>query len=94
MDKKQPKWLYTLPFFLILGVLTVCCAIPGLHPDRSYSERRELASWPEFTWESFLSGEYFDGISTWFSDTFPGREGWRTVFSWRTACFIRRRAAA
>lgn len=76
MDKKQPKWLYTLPFFLILGVLTVCCAIPGLRPDRSYSERRELASWPEFTWESFLSGEYFDGISTWFSDTFPGREGW------------------
>jgi hypothetical protein len=26
--------------------------------------------------QTLLSGEYFDGISAWFSDTFPGRETW------------------
>lgn len=76
MKNDKPKLKYVIPFFLVLAVLTVCCFVPSLHPDKSMSERRELAAFPEFSWESLASGEYFQGISTWFSDTFPGREGW------------------
>lgn len=65
-----------LPFLLVLAVLTVAAFILPLRPDRSYTEKRELAKFPEFSWEALLSGDYFDGIGTWFSDTFPGREGW------------------
>ena len=31
--------------------------------------------------EALLSGDYFDDITTWFSDTFPGREGWLAMSS-------------
>lgn len=68
-----------LPFLLVLAVLTVVAFILPLRPDRSYAEKRELAKFPAFSLEALLSGDYFDGISAWFSDTFPGREGWITA---------------
>lgn len=37
-------------------------------------EKRELAKFPEFTPESYFSGEFTEGISTWFSDTVPFRD--------------------
>ena len=46
-----------------------------LRPERSESEKRELTRFPTFTVNSFLSGEYTEQVSTWFSDTFPFREG-------------------
>ena len=63
-------------FFLLLAVLTVVAFLIPLRPTRSYSEKRELAKFPAFSAAALASGEYFDGISTWFSDTFPGRETW------------------
>ena len=81
-DKKQenPKrrisgW-YALPFFVVLAVLTVASMILPLRPTVSYMEKRELAKFPEFSLEALVSGSYFDDISLWFSDTFPGREEW------------------
>lgn len=76
MKNKKPKLYYAIPFFVVMALLMGCCFIPSLHPSKSMSERRELASFPEFSWESLASGAYFQGISTWFSDTFPGREHW------------------
>lgn len=76
MKNEKPKLYYAIPFFVVMALLMGCCFIPSLHPDKSMSERRELASFPEFSWESLASGAYFQGISTWFSDTFPGREQW------------------
>lgn len=76
MKNEKPKLFYAIPFFVVMALLMGCCFIPSLHPDKSMSERRELASFPEFSWESLASGAYFQGISTWFSDTFPGREQW------------------
>lgn len=66
----------TVPFFVVLAVLTLASFSLTLRPTVSNSEKRELAKFPAFSWESLVSGDYFDGISTWFSDTFPGREGW------------------
>ena len=65
-----------LPFLLVLAVLTLVAFILPLRPTRSYTEKRELAKFPAFSVKTLLSGEYFDGIGTWFSDTFPGRETW------------------
>ncbi|MEG2007578.1 MAG: DHHW family protein [Oscillospiraceae bacterium] len=65
-----------LPFFTVMALLTVVAFIIPLRPKESMSEKRELTAFPSFSAETLVSGEYFDGISAWFSDTFPGREGW------------------
>lgn len=78
---RQPRAGYAIPFFLVLAVLTVVSFIIPLRPTQSYSEKRNLAEFPEFSWEALSSGSYFDDITTWFSDTFPGRESWLTVSS-------------
>lgn len=70
---------YVLPFFLVLAVLTAISLAAPLRPTFSYSEKRELEKFPTFRVDALLSGDYFDGISLWFSDTFPGREVWLDV---------------
>ncbi len=72
----RPKARYAVPFFLTLAVLTVVSFIIPLRPTQSYSEKRSLAEFPEFSLEALASGSYFDDITLWFSDTFPGRESW------------------
>lgn len=67
---------YSIPFFVVLAVLTVVAFIIPLRPTQSWSEKRALAEFPEFSLEALVSGEYFDDINIWFSDTFPGRESW------------------
>lgn len=68
-----------IPFFIVLGLLTVISFIIPLRPTISNSEKRELAKFPEFSMTALLEGTYFDDITTWFSDTFPGRESWITI---------------
>ena len=46
-----------------------------LRPAVSESEKRELTPFPEFSVPDLLSGEYFTQITTWYADTYPGREG-------------------
>lgn len=81
-DKKQEKrspdtgFWKVLPFFLVLGGLTVASFVISLRPTVSYAEKRELAKFPEFSLSALADGSYFGDISTWFSDTFPGRESW------------------
>ena len=43
-------------------------------PARSENEKRELTKFPEFTISSFLSGEFTNQVSLWYSDTYPLRE--------------------
>ena len=66
----------TAIFFAVLALLTAAAFIIPLRPTRSYSEKRNLTPFPVFSMSALLSGDYFDGISAWFSDTFPGRETW------------------
>ena len=68
-----------LPFFLVLGMLTVASFVISLRPTVSYAEKRELAKFPKFTLSGLADGSYFGEITTWFSDTFPGRETWLEV---------------
>lgn len=76
---REPSFWLAIPFFVVLTVLTVVSFIIPLRPTVSYSEKRELAKFPEFTVEALISGSYFDDISAWYSDTFPGREQWLDV---------------
>ena len=62
------------PFVVVLAVLTLIAFIVPLRPETSMREKRRLHEFPAFSADALLSGEYFDGISLWFSDTFPGRE--------------------
>lgn len=73
---KNQRILLVVPFFLVLAILTVVSFIIPLRPTISNSEKRELTKFPEFSSEALMSGDYFDDITLWFSDTFPGREGW------------------
>ena len=76
---QKPSPWFAAPFFVVMAVLTVVAFIIPLRPTQSLSEKRNLAEFPEFTLEALTSGSYFDDITTWFSDTFPGREGWLEV---------------
>ena len=60
-----------IPFLVVLAVLTVVSFIIPLRPTQSQMEKRNLAQFPEFSWEALAEGSYFDDITTWFSDTFP-----------------------
>ena len=50
----------------LVGVAALTLLLPKA--DSSYYENRSLAEVPEFTWESFLSGEYFNDWETYFTD--------------------------
>lgn len=58
---------------LVLGLL-VSLIIP-LRPKFSEKEKRQLASFPSFSFAALFDGSFFRGIDSWFSDTFPFREG-------------------
>lgn len=61
--------------FIILLAGLVVFSFDFAHRETfSESEKRELAKFPEFSFSSLFSGDYFDGISLWFSDTFPFRD--------------------
>ena len=79
--KHTRSWKLAIPFFLVLTVLTVVSFLIPLRPTESYNEKRKLAEFPEFSWEALVSGDYFDDITLWFSDTFPGRESWISLSS-------------
>lgn len=61
-------------FFLMLYLGAIIAFIIPLRPTYSPSEKRYLAEFPEFSSEKLFSGDYFNDINTWFSDTFPFRD--------------------
>lgn len=74
--KKRQSRLPGLPFFLALGILTVVAWLIPLRPTVSEKEKRTLEPFPEFSLAAMADGSYFSDIGLWFSDTFPGRDGW------------------
>ena len=47
----------------------------------SHEENRNLAKFPEFTLESYLNGEYTEGIANYYNDTIPNRSFFKTIIS-------------
>ena len=77
--KQRRRRAMAAPFFTALFLLCVIAFVVPLRPKESMREKRRLAEFPEFSVSALVSGDYLDDISTWFSDTFPGREGWLDV---------------
>ena len=73
------------PFIWVLAIMTVISFIIPLRPTQSFSEKRNLAEFPDFSLEALKDGSYFDDITLWFSDTFPGRESWISLSTGITA---------
>lgn len=80
-EAEQRRIRLAIPFFVLLFAITIIAFIIPLRPSESASEKRKLAEFPEFSVDTLLSGDYFDGISLWFSDTFPGRDTWLAAAS-------------
>lgn len=84
MNKKDEKQnikevVLSMPFFTVLFFLTLVGLIVPLRPTKSVMEKRDLSSFPDFTFETLANGEYFEEIGNWFADTFPGRESWINI---------------
>ncbi len=77
--KRARRRRLAAPFFTVLFGLAVVALIIPLRPTESMREKRRLAQFPDFSVRALLSGDYFDDISTWYSDTFPGRQAWLDV---------------
>lgn len=61
-------------FLIVWIAASVCTALPVFRPSYSEIEKRELKKFPKFSFSAFVSGNYFDEIGLWFSDTFPLRD--------------------
>ncbi|MBR4852393.1 MAG: hypothetical protein IKV01_02190, partial [Clostridia bacterium] len=61
-------------FVILLGSVAILNLCQTDRPTVSEIENRNLATMPDFTWDTFLSGKYFADIADFVSDTFIGRE--------------------
>ncbi len=74
---KKPKIsakIVAICFFTVMVAGAAVALVMPLRPSYSETEKRELTKFPEFSVQALLDGSYFDGISTWYADTFPFRE--------------------
>ncbi len=71
--KRLMNTVYLVSVLLIFELIGVMFLV---FPRETVSEKeqRELAKFPELTSESYLSGEFTEGLSKWFSDTVPFRD--------------------
>ena len=63
-----------MAFFITMYFMTFLAVMLPLRPSYSDVEKRELTKFPAFSFSSLLDGTFFDGINTWFADTFPLRD--------------------
>lgn len=63
---------------LLFALVMLIGGIGGLaffaRPSSSNLEKRQLTAFPAFSLNSFLDGSYFSAVSTWYADTYPGRD--------------------
>ena len=80
-DERKKK----LALRINIGVCTVFFAVVAVgllvlpRPTVSESEKRNLATFPEFTWDAYWSGKYTEDISYFFNDTVPFRDTFKSI---------------
>lgn len=68
-----------------IGVCTAFFAVVAVgllvlpRPTVSESEKRNLATFPKFTWDAYWSGDYTSDISYFFNDTVPFRDTFKAI---------------
>lgn len=61
-------------FRRVLVLLCLLGLLVPLRPTTSQVEKRDLEKFPSVSVKGILKGDFFEGISTWYADTFPFRE--------------------
>ncbi len=85
-DKKKlptSPWQKLMAVMIALALLVLCIlgfALP-LRPVYSDSEKRALKEFPKITISAVLNGSFFTDFTTWYSDSFPFREGFLSADS-------------
>ncbi len=73
--KKSPKGTKAVIIcFLVMLFAGAGVSVFVPRATESELEKRELAKFPKFTFASFFDGSYFNDISIWYADSFPGRD--------------------
>ena len=62
--------------FIIVTVVAAFAIVFNTFPRPAFSEleKRELTTFPEFSWESLANGSFTRNVSSWFSDSEPFRD--------------------
>ena len=84
-EKPKKDFPYAKVFSLAMMGLLSCLFVLGillpLRPGYSDAEKRELKKFPAFSVQGLLSGTYFRDISSWYQDSYPGKEEWMLLAS-------------
>ena len=64
--------VFAVVLIMLLGMLTG--ALFFIRPKKSNVERRNLTAFPKMSVKRVLGGEFFKDVSTWYADTYPGRD--------------------
>ena len=76
--KKKILPIIFCSFILIFCLLTIILPKSA----RSANEKRVLATFPEFSWESFKTGSFMSDFDTYVADHFAFREKWVGLYSY------------
>ena len=65
--KRKIQGVKIITFYAVMFVFAIVALIIPLRPTKSEVEKRDLATFPEFSAEGFLNGEYFAEIESVFA---------------------------
>ena len=83
MPKKDFPYakVFSLAMMGLLSCLFVLGILFPLRPRYSDAEKRELKQFPAFSLQGLLTGSYFRDITSWYQDSYPGKEEWMLLAS-------------
>ncbi len=77
LEKRMASLSTLILGLAFLGVCVLMVALP--RSTVSFIEKRELATFPEFSLESYFAGEYTAGIANFYDDTVPMRDSLKNI---------------
>ena len=84
-EKPKKDFPYAKVFSLAMMGLLCCLFVLGvllpLRPRYSDAEKRELKKFPAFSLQGLFAGSYFRDITSWYQDSYPGKEEWMLLAS-------------
>lgn len=80
---RRETFLVRLNVAVLLGVMVIATLFMtfGKRPNVSLEENRDLAKCPEFSIESYLSGEFTKNFAAFYNDTVPMRSDFKSFIS-------------
>ena len=85
LEQSKKDFPYAKVFSLAMMGLLCCLFVLGvllpLRPRYSDAEKRELKKFPAFSLQGLFAGSYFRDITSWYQDSYPGKEEWMLLAS-------------